>query len=110
MFATIRFGLILILLNICSSSQSFVAIALKPKNYEGKFVIPPCAFINNGATLIVAKQCTQRYLDCETVGFFLKISKEIGGEVKIPRRRGLSRLFQLAYFVKCKRTLLELNS
>ena len=45
MFATIRIGLILILLNICSSSQSFVAIALKPKSNEEKFVIPPCAFI-----------------------------------------------------------------
>ena len=63
MFATIRIGLILILLNICSSSQSFVAIALKPKSNEEKFVIPPCAFINNGATLMVAKLCTQRYLE-----------------------------------------------
>ena len=61
MFATIRIGLILILLNICSSSQSFVAIASKPKSYEEKFVIPPCAFINNGATLMVAKLCAQRY-------------------------------------------------
>ena len=61
MFSTIRIGLILILLNICSSSQSFVAIALKPKSNEEKFVIPPCAFNNNGATLMVAKLSTQRY-------------------------------------------------
>ena len=37
--------------DICCSLQSFAAIALKSKSYDGKFVTAKCSCINYGATL-----------------------------------------------------------
>ena len=34
--------------NTCCSLQSFAAIALKRKRYDGKFVIAKCSSINDG--------------------------------------------------------------
>ena len=37
--------------DICCSLQSFAAIALKTKSYDGKSVIAQCSCINDRATL-----------------------------------------------------------
>ena len=39
--------------DICCSLQSFTAIALKTKSYDGRFVTAKCSSINDGATLNV---------------------------------------------------------